>query len=300
MFYAIGPFSDTFQVELEQAIEQIIRAKPDETIYIYALIDRIFETNRAQMTLTHMAWPLYSGTSLQALIPFSPWLLELPQKKLLRKKTIQQLCTWCNAKPMLSFLLSQQTGTELCQHFRPFIRAETSDGKRWPLRFADTRILGPLFEILTLKQQQELMAPILGWWAPDRSGRLQQLSASPQNVQNSLTCNLTLTETQFNHLLHLTLTDTVISQLYKFDDIAKPDEMCPTEFFNRIDRSVNTALQMGLNEPTPMIRFCYLALKHGEFFYQAPEWSFEVSQMRHTAQNERTFSSTTLRFKDLS
>lgn len=207
------------QEQLTRAIDEALRAQ--SFLYAYALMDSAFsETCVARYRKMHVdanLVSLYHRTELEGLADMSPFLVQLPAEPALRAQSLATLLRIANGKPMLSFLVSALDLEFLKAHFSSVLQAETEDGQRFVLRFADTRILPVLATTLDKTQQSALFWPMARWWIINRTGELAALPLPHEGVQQqSATAPysvLPLSAQQYSSLIDAAEADAIIEQL---------------------------------------------------------------------------------------
>lgn len=192
----------------------------------YALVDSAFSSTivpayKQRIPNAHVL-ELYSNTGFEQLKDISPCIISMPDEIALRAKAIKTLLTHANGKPMLSFLSSQMEAAPLKNHLQSILEIETSDGQHLVLRFADTRILPVLIEVLDSDQRQAALGPIDNWLVINRMGRLQTLHLKKNDIQHNPNSalplqfsRLQLSDKQFAAMLNAAEPDAIIEQLWK-------------------------------------------------------------------------------------
>jgi hypothetical protein len=80
----------------------------------------------------------------------------------------------CDGRPMLAMLKSRLSLQQLRLHLQQRLEASVA-GEAFVIRYADTRCLPPLLDVLDPAQRAVFLDAIEGWWYVDRAGTLQSL-----------------------------------------------------------------------------------------------------------------------------
>jgi len=224
MNFAVNNHVPELLKEITSVLEAAIRSASNLTQY--ALIDTAFEPTlvskyKKRVPDTQVC-ELYAGTGMDQLKEISPCLISLPRDNALRTKAIKTLLSYADGKPMLSFFMSELAAAPLAMHLQSILDVETSDGQHLVLRFADTRVLPVLIEVLDQPQRRSILAPILSWWLISRAGRLENLDLKNDEIPDSLCSissqsfsSLLLSDDQFTFMLDAAEPDAMIEQLWK-------------------------------------------------------------------------------------
>ncbi len=176
---------------------------------VLALVDNAFDTNflarlrrRLPLAVSHSLYEgCYEG---QGLDEIAPAVIQLPDESESRQDFVSFLLRETTGKPMLSFV----HGIEPVAHLKRQMEAEDVHGKRFLVRFADTRSLGALLDVLDETQRNRFLKN-LQWWYFDRDGTLRHV---PHFVGPS--DNLNDEPYVFSEV-----------QMRKFDELARPDAL---------------------------------------------------------------------------
>ena len=144
-----------------------IAAAPD--LHWALLIDSAFDHTAEEKISTARGFNCYAEDPLDDLETVAPWLLTLDNGEV-GKKRLAEAIAHCGGRPMLSVLASTQPLRSLVESWHSYHWLHASDGQRFILRFADTRVLPVLSEILQPQQWAAIRAPLAHWFYIDRSG----------------------------------------------------------------------------------------------------------------------------------
>ena len=157
-----------------------------------ALIDTAFDYGSKPLRWHAETIPLYDCEEMYQFLEVSPVLLPLTsgnQEQL--TKEIAVLSDHCKNRPMLSFMATSLSINEVAVALRHFLKVTTEDGQSFVLRFADTRILSALADVLRPASWHSLTHTLNAWYCINRVGALKQLPFVEDNlkVQDKLTLN---------------------------------------------------------------------------------------------------------------
>lgn len=168
---------ETNVVEVANHLCTLIRNRPE--LEWYALVDTVFDHAECKFLNEWIdAVNCYTGDSrLDALAPAAPCLVPLHDSQGLSYR-ITSLLRHCSGRPMLSFLASSAEGATLVEHWRAFYMAQSDDGQHMLLRFADTRVLPNLQNVLTNAQWGAICWSIRHWSYIGRNGEIAECIVS--------------------------------------------------------------------------------------------------------------------------
>ncbi|MBJ2158574.1 DUF4123 domain-containing protein [Variovorax sp. IB41] len=158
---------------LEAAEKHLIDAFAAEPrLHWIALIDAAFDHGSNAAGTVYKGLNCYAAEfPLDDLAGAAPWLIELdPFEK--KHRHTAQLLAHCSGRPMLSVMASRIPARTLCKLWLPLHRVHTKDKQRLLLRFADTRTLPLLPDLLTPAQWAAIAAPLAHWLYVDREGAM--------------------------------------------------------------------------------------------------------------------------------
>ncbi|MGL4602503.1 MAG: DUF4123 domain-containing protein, partial [Iodobacter sp.] len=179
--------------------------------FLYAIIDCAFDLGIRKPLRKWSSVPLYQATELADLAPYSPELYLVDEKQ--QPQNIEQLIALCKGQPMLSFIRSPLELMPLKEHLEYLLKVYCEDNTEWPLRYADTRILIPLFEVLTEEQKKILLGPLEHWFIPDRFGMIQDITGEnqPDKKWQAAMGSLKMDEIQFTAMVDAAMPDSILS-----------------------------------------------------------------------------------------
>jgi hypothetical protein len=170
--YAVDPFDMTAMTD---GVLGTVRASKRDGHWL-ALVDTAFDHESEGLYWKKAIMPVYHQGRLERFQHVSPVLLELDTSSDEGLETeVKRLLRHCQGRPMLSFMHTRLPPQELIEGWQKIVEVQTEDGQLLLLRFADTRTLPTLAEVL-----KKTVWPILGygieqWHFIDRDGNLQQL-----------------------------------------------------------------------------------------------------------------------------
>lgn len=143
----------------------------------------------------------------------SPLLVELPASPEGRHQVIAYLLKQCNGRPMFSILVSPLTFTQLAAHLAHFTQIRLpSDDQKYLLRFADTRIVPTLVQVLSPAQRSQMFEPIHLWFYLDREAKWTGILGE-RTTAIADSPFLTLTQAQLDAFERATMPDNFIALL---------------------------------------------------------------------------------------
>ncbi|RQO48813.1 hypothetical protein DBV14_19330 [Variovorax sp. KBW07] len=139
------------------------------------LVDGAFDHGNGAAGTVYEGLNCYAAEyPLNDLAGAAPWLVELDALAQSHEQ-IEKLLAHCSGRPMLSFLASRIPVRALAKRWLPLHRVHTSDKQRLLLRFADTRTLPLLPDILLPAQWADIAAPLVHWFFVAREGAMVPL-----------------------------------------------------------------------------------------------------------------------------
>ena len=148
----------------------------------FALVDTAFTHGSKVKWTRDESWPVYSEGRFEDLKRVSPHLLPLStlSNEALGSE-LTRLLARCKGLPMLSFIRSEKSPKAICQSWQNILEVETSDGQRFLLRFADSRVTPVIAKLFPASAWARLSNGIDEWLSIDREGELLSLPvAEPQ------------------------------------------------------------------------------------------------------------------------
>ncbi|MDW5417090.1 DUF4123 domain-containing protein [Iodobacter sp. CM08] len=223
---------------------------------LYALIDCAFDLTIRKALRKMQSIALYQETELADMDAYSPRLYWISNEA-----EIEKIITLCQGKPMLSFIRSQAQLGALKQHLEYLLKVYCEDNTEWPLRYADTRILPALFNVLNKPQLNTLLAPLHSWFILDRFGVIQRQFGSNQAdlLWGKELGVLKMDEQQFAQMLDAATADSILATIQeKHSSILLPFTL--TEQFKRVQQGIQDAHDVQLNTAPEMLEMALLQL----------------------------------------
>lgn len=273
MYFAISPLNvDSFTADLVRSWQQA-----GTELLGYALVDAAFD-QRVVKRYAANAVSVYRNTELAGLEELSPRLISLPRVPDRSVEEIKSLCTKCRQAPMLSFIASPCSPDELSTHLRYLFTTETEDRLKWPIRFADTRILPQLLKTLSIEQAARIGLAIHNWWWPDRTGKLT--SCSPPFGRACDRPRISLAQTQFDELVDAAAPDALLAQL----EMVAPellDRHAGHDTHSLAAEAFSLAQQQGHSGSPAQLHLISAALILSHGFQKIPEFKAALAASRN-------------------
>lgn len=216
-YYAVRPYDlPTLLTELSERI-----ANTAEGNHWYAMVDAAFDHEGKKLLVPgSQGWTLYHQGQLAMLSSVSPTLYTLTTSDFNQlQRQLSRLLWHCQARPMLSFIRSKSSASDLRDAWQNVLEVETEDEERYLLRFADTRVLPAL--AVQEKIWKRLASGVAAWSTIERNGDLRDLAlpASPEHNEETLVIdNDCLTE-----LLRAGAADAIANYLHEnFPELLSP------------------------------------------------------------------------------
>lgn len=269
MYFACSPPNrDTLSSELIASFQKVSLAFGG-LLQLYAIVDAGFESPLARWARNHGV-SIGEKSSLAAIKNHLPFVIPLSEAPSARE--VSRLIGAAKRSPMISFVASRSDATKLVRDLQALLVAHTDDGMRWPLRFADTRVL-PVFlgELAHAESRHVLTTDIHAWWWPRRDGQLDAFlntaTAKPAAPTNR---HLELSDRQFDHMMNAAMPDSVIARLHQ----ACPDILdlyAPHENHGRVSAALEVLISKGFDSAELQLRWAALALSFRQALEDIPE-----------------------------
>ncbi|WP_198083489.1 DUF4123 domain-containing protein [Variovorax sp. E3] len=208
MYFAQDP---TELKAAEKFLTDAFAVEPD--LYWIALIDGAFDHG------SNAAGTIYKGLNCYAaeyplndLVGAAPWLIELDPFEEKIHERMAQLLAHCSGRPMFSVMASRIPAWNLGKRWFPLHHVHTSDKQRMLLRFADTRTLPLLPDILEPAQWGAVAAPLVHWFYVNREGTMATCALPEPKEEASLTA-LHLSQTQIDAMVKASEPDAALDLL---------------------------------------------------------------------------------------
>ena len=239
---------------------------------LYAIVDSAFDLKINKQLRKWPSIALYQNTELADLGPYSPTLYLIGEDD--SAAHIAKLLELCKGLPMLSFIRSACNLAGLKQHLEYLLKVYCEDHTEWPLRYADTRILVPLFDVLTAEQKNILLGPIHNWMIPDRFGKIK--SQLGENINTALWCFesgvLKMDEKQFAEMIDAAVPDSILATVRdKYSSILLP--YTSGEQFKRVEQGIKDAKELQLNGDQEILQIALLQLMAAEGLNQSADYA---------------------------
>jgi hypothetical protein len=243
----IGYLFDPLQPQtIAQLIDKIAAAAPDWTWL--ALVDTAFDYEHGGFTLFPGRLNVYrTGGPLASLQAAAPCLIPLADGADAWRAQVHTLVRHCDARPMLSFLAVEKSfdPTALIEQWEPLHRVTLIDGEKYTLRFADTRTLARLPEILKPEQWRAFHRGVKEWLIFTREGALARLPA-PQDGKETEE-NIRLDAAQLDRFMEETDATGVLRHLEIIDPQTLPADIVatPSRLYRIAEKAVAALRRAG-------------------------------------------------------
>ncbi|AMC34083.1 DUF4123 domain-containing protein [Janthinobacterium sp. B9-8] len=239
---------------------------------LYAIVDSAFDLKIIKKLKKWPSIALYQNTELAELGPYSPTLYLIGEDNCAAH--IAKLIELCEGQPMLSFIRSACDLAGLKQHLECLLKVYCEDNTEWPLRYADIRILVPLFDVLTVGQKKILLGPIHSWLIPDRFGKIQNQFGENKNTAlwNFEAGVLKMDEKQFAEMIDAAVPDSILATVRdQYSSILLP--YTSGEQFKRVEQGVKDAKELQLNGAQEILQIALLQLMAAETTNQSVDYA---------------------------
>jgi len=207
MYFAQDP---TDLKAAEKFLTDAFVAEPE--FHWIALIDGAFDHGSGAAGTIYEGLNCYADEyPLNDLVGTAPWLIELdPLER--GHKQIAKLLAHCSGRPMFSVMASRIPARSLGKRWLPLHRVHTNDEQRLLLRFADTRTLPLLPDILLPAQWAGIAAPLAHWFLVNREGAMVTM-ALPEPTEGALPSALRLSQIQLDAMVKACEPDAALDML---------------------------------------------------------------------------------------
>jgi hypothetical protein len=207
--------------DIRQRIQALQMISPTERLQWFAFVDGAFDHGQKRLPWPNDTVAVYPADgTMTTLARVSPVLVELPQPAEERfDSLIRPLLRHCNGRPMLSFIASRDSASELRVRWQHCLMLQT-DGESEPylLRFADTRVQPALATLPNNEVWHALTQSVMQWLAIERTGALRALPLANVTELNSKlsageSISTAIAPTDLHHLLKCGQVDSVIDAI---------------------------------------------------------------------------------------
>jgi hypothetical protein len=213
-----------------------------------ALVDTAFDYRDGGFPLfANERISCYQDSPLDSLLPASPCLVPLEPGE--AGERLQTLIEHCSARPMLSFLaVERDTGSAgLVKQWSGLHKVKGADGDTFLLRFADTRTLAHLPEVLTPEQWQAWHQNVVDWRYINRRGQVTILPLP--KADEELPENIRLDEKQFERILELAEPDTLLKSIYFHGSVPRvPEDIPGSRLYELAERTLVKIHKAGIED----------------------------------------------------
>lgn len=235
-------------------ITDIVLSKPELTWA--ALIDTAFDYAQGATTADFgSVIDCYEFPELQGLSVVAPCLVALAPENTLRMQ-VARLIRHCQGRPMISFVGTTGSIKDISEKWRAMHMVSVIDEQEMLLRFADTRVLSYLPEILTSPQWGAICSTLSYWTYFDRSGRLVKCDIPGLSDHAE---KLLITKEQLDKLINVSHPDALMALIEEsmFDII--PLGHLPSERYQMIKNSYELAKRNSVNDNADILALAVTA-----------------------------------------
>jgi hypothetical protein len=239
---------------------------------LYAIVDSAFNLGISKQLKKWPSVELYQNTELADLGKYSPVLYLIGEEH--SAAHIAKLIELCKGQPMLSFIRSACDLSDLKLHLEYLLKVYCEDNTEWPLRYADTRILISLFDVLNEEQKSILLEPVHCWMIPDRFGKIQNQFGNNKNTAlwNAEAGVLKMDENQFSKMIDAATPDSILATVRdQYSSILLP--YACGEQFKRVEQGVKDAKELQLNGAQEVLQMALLQLMAAEGINQSADYA---------------------------
>jgi hypothetical protein len=215
-----------------------------------------------------------NNLSLEGILEAAPCLIPLAEDAAARSQQVQTLIAHRGDRPMLSFIAVEKTtpAAALVEQWNDLHWARGTDGDKSLLRFADTRTLARLPEILKPEQWRAFYRNVCQWLYFSREGGLTELL--PPKKGEKIARNIELDNAQSIQIMDAALSNAILDNFHKtsVDDYV-PDDI-PRARLYRLTESALAKMRQADIDPwdddvhIPLV--LYTLKTHGKLL-EAPE-----------------------------
>lgn len=234
-------------------IIDIILRKPELTWA--ALIDTAFDYEGDARPDFGTLINCYDHFELEGLSTVAPCLIALAPESGLRRQ-LTGLIKHCQGRPMLSFVGTTGNIKDISAGWRLLHMVSVIDEQEMLLRFADTRILSYLPQVLTPSQWRTLCGTLSCWAYFDRSGRL--VICNIPNVDWS-TEKLSITKEQLEKLLDASHPDMLMALIAESMSDIIPADGSVSERYHMIKDSFELARRNEVKDNSDILALAVAA-----------------------------------------
>ncbi|MBK1612105.1 hypothetical protein CKO44_01300 [Rubrivivax gelatinosus] len=194
----------------------------------HALVDLAFDEGNPRWPLASPPAAVYARGKWAALAQVSPVFFELAAVEPAQlQRQVRALHSYAAGRPMLSFVRSDLSATELALAMHRFIEVQTEDGQAFVLRWADTRVAVGLHQSLSKQHWSSLRAQFADWRVIDRYGELVKQPATagaPALAEKAQQGPVKLSDAELGALLRAGEPDSLVAMLSEqFADLLLED-----------------------------------------------------------------------------
>jgi len=201
---------------------------------------------------------------------FGPWLMQAPEEETDQAQWLEKLIDTCTRRPALSIIVTEHCADEIENTLATLITANTTDKQSFYCRFADTRIIPELIQVLSTQQKEVVLATIKHWYFVNRAGNMERALSKEEKQGASVfyaPVPLLLNEQQFAYMLEASEPDNIFSMLCELSPELVPEKK-RGEFHAKLKRILAMAQTKRIFDIQDQLQFTMLALSFGEEFHQ--------------------------------
>ncbi|MFJ4290148.1 DUF4123 domain-containing protein [Cupriavidus sp. NPDC089707] len=273
-FFAVAPALAQVPAEILAEWERRHALAPD--LHLYALVDRLLVPDIVELCSAHGSpapLSVYAGQpGYDSGRDWSPCLLLLSVDPDGLTQQVRTLVSDCSGIPALGFVTSRHAIDVIKAQLLRLTGITDGQGKRWLLRFADTRVWPPAPGWLTAEQQAHAFAGIDAWMVVERHGDLQTLEGSPNATPaapGDMAKDFRVTERQLIHLIDCGEADMHLSRMAENPYHAQLART-PIEQYDVVRQALATLDRLGIGEQQQRFVYARFAVRHAGDCEQDP------------------------------
>lgn len=238
---------------VEKIIDLVI-SKPELTWG--ALIDTAFDYDQGKTSVDFgTVIDCYDFPEFQGLNPVAPCLIALFSGSDLRTQ-VTRLIRHCQGRPMLSFVGTTESLKDVSARWRSIHKVSVVDEQEMLLRFADTRVLSYLPQVLTSHQWAAICGAVSRWAYFNRSGCLVMCDIPDLNDRPE---KVAITKEQLENFLDASHPDAVMALIGESMCDIVPTESLVSERYRMILTSYELAKENEVKDRADVLALAVAA-----------------------------------------
>jgi hypothetical protein len=241
-------------VKSVEKIIDVVLGKPELTWA--ALVDTAFDYGQGETRLDfESVIDCYDFPELQGLNSVAPCLIALFPGSDLRMQ-VTRLIRHCQGRPMLSFVGTSEKLKEISSRWRAIHMVSVVDEQEMLLRFADTRILSYLPQVLTSPQWGTICGAVSHWAYFNRSSRLVTCDIPFFTERQE---KISITKEQLGKFLDASHPDALMALISESMCDIIPTDSLVSERYRMISDACELAKRLQVNESADVLALAVAA-----------------------------------------